>query len=170
MQRSRVDWRKLIQSSLAGMLVMAVARLLVVAGLYLVYGTVPRWVFPSELSGSGWLTLRDIYYLLSQWWIWTAYLLCGGVAGAAVWVYQDSGRPHLLDRALRVCFVAVLLTGGWAVWLGGVVVGMIFYPPPEGVIRPLVVALAGLSVEPPITAFAILRMPQWLNYLLEEWW
>ncbi|MGQ9736309.1 MAG: hypothetical protein ACUVRT_00120 [Armatimonadota bacterium] len=64
-----------------------------------------------------------------------------------------------------VCFVLLLLTGGWVLWLGRVIGGTLFYPPPGDILRPALLSLAGLAVEPLVTAMAILRMPQWLTYL-----
>ncbi|MEJ5252460.1 MAG: hypothetical protein HPY54_16745 [Chthonomonadetes bacterium] len=61
----------------------------------------------------------------------------------------------------------LLLTSGWVLWLAGVIGGILFYPPPGGVLRPALLSVAGLAVEPLVTGMAILRMPQWLAYLYQ---
>ena len=165
MRKGKVNLEGLGTALVGGILVLALARLLVIALLTVVYSTLGRLLLPGSNASTPPLTLHDILWLLLNRWIWTVYLLAGGVAGLVTWLNREAPQSRKQQIGLGVCFVLLLLTGGWVLWLGGVIGGILFYPPPGGVLRPALLSLAGLAVEPLVTAMAILRMPQWLMYL-----
>lgn len=167
MKKAQANLEGLGTALLAGILVLVLARLLVLVLLHAVYATLPKLLWWGTGTTPLGLTVYDILRLLLNRWVWTVYLLWGGVAGLVTWFNRDASQSRKQQMGLRVCFALLLLTSGWVLWLGGVIGGILFAPPPEGVLRPALLSLAGLAVEPVVTATAILRLPRWLEYLCE---
>lgn len=157
----------LIAAALSGILIAVVARLLVGVLLSVVYSVVPRLLWAPRPPEGAALAPSDIAALMLMPIIWLGYLLWGGLAGALAWKYRASEAVRPRRIALLICLGLLLVNSGWFLWLIGVLVGMSgkYGPPPDNDWRYALLAFAGLSVEPIVAGFAILKMPKWLQYL-----
>ncbi|GBC95595.1 hypothetical protein HRbin16_01386 [bacterium HR16] len=157
----------LVAAALAGILVAVIARLLVGALLSIVYSIVPRLLWSPRPPEGAVLTPSDITALMLMPVIWLGYLLWGGLAGALAWGYRSDETARARKIALLICLGLLLVNSGWFLWLTGVLVGMSgrYGPPPGNDWRYALLALTGLSVEPIVAGFAVLKMPRWLQYL-----
>lgn len=99
--------------------------------------------------------------------IWLGYLLWGALAGALAWKYRADEAARTRRIALLACLTLLLVNSGWFLWLTGVLVGLSgkYGPTPGNDWRYALLAFAGLSVEPVVAGFAVLKMPSWLQYL-----
>lgn len=159
----------LIAAALCGMLVAVVARLLVGILIFVVYSFVPRLLWaPRPPEGSA-LASSDIAALMLMPVIWLGYLLWGGLAGVLAWKYRTEETARARKISLLVCLGLLLVNSGWFLWLTGVLVGMSgkYGPPPGNDWRYVLLALVGLSAEPIVAGFAVLKMPKWLQYLYQ---
>ncbi|GIV20742.1 MAG: hypothetical protein KatS3mg023_2493 [Armatimonadota bacterium] len=157
----------LIAAVLSGMLVAVIARLLVGVLLAAVYAIVPRLLWSPRPPEGAVLAPSDITALMLMPVIWLGYLIWGGLAGALAWKYRADETARARKVAVLLCWGLLLINSGWLLWLVGVLVGLSgkYGPPPGNDWRYALLAFAGLSVEPIVAGFAILKMPKWLQYL-----
>ena len=166
-QRNKASAIQLLSAAVAGIVVLAFARVFVGTLLWVVYAGTPPVLWGKHIPEGTTLATSDILALMLSPAIWTGYLLFGSIAGALAYRFESPEDSRKRRLALLCCWALLLISSGWFLWITGIIVGLSgkYGPPPGGDWRYGALAILGASVEPSVTGIAILRMSRWLQSL-----
>jgi hypothetical protein len=158
---------ELVSASLVGVLVLAVARVLVGTLLWAIYAGMPPVLWGKHIPEGTTLATSDILALMLSPAIWTGYVLFGSIAGALAHRFESPEDSRKRRLALFCCWTLLLVSSGWFLWVTGIIVALSgrHGALPGGDWRYGALAFLGASVEPSVTGVAILCMSRWLQSL-----